>query len=258
MERLILLLVLIFASLTNVAALTALPRVGVRWTPRRSYSSLLTFYSPPIHRQRPCPVLFESTFSSGDESASSSADDEEPAKEEDSSSIEESGDSSSDDSSKLKRFGKSIRNYFKGPDDGLTTKQRLAKLGLSAALSYGWVSNMSYSVTVSLAWYIFCKQTGLSPLAKGQWPKFLAVYAGFWVFNNIVRPIRVAMAVGISPQFDKFVKGIKERLNCSQGMAVFVTVMLANLVGTLAAMSLGIFLASMAAGVPVFPPKVLK
>jgi hypothetical protein len=25
-------------------------------------------------------------------------------------------------------------------------------------LSYGWVSNMSYSVTVSLAWYIFSKR----------------------------------------------------------------------------------------------------
>jgi hypothetical protein len=51
-----------------------------------------------------------------------------------------------------------IRNYLKGPDDGLTFKQRLAKMGLATALSYGWVSNMSYSVTVSAAWYIFSKQ----------------------------------------------------------------------------------------------------
>lgn len=50
-------------------------------------------------------------------------------------------------------------NYIKGgSDDGLTFKQRLAKMGLATMLSYGWVSNMSYSVTVSVAWYIFSKQ----------------------------------------------------------------------------------------------------
>jgi hypothetical protein len=43
-------------------------------------------------------------------------------------------------------------------EDDLTFRQRLAKMGLAAVLSYGWVSNMSYCVTVSLAWYIFSKQ----------------------------------------------------------------------------------------------------
>jgi hypothetical protein len=36
-------------------------------------------------------------------------------------------------------------------DDGLSFKQKLAKMGLSVLLSYGFVSNMSYCVTVSLA-----------------------------------------------------------------------------------------------------------
>ena len=36
-------------------------------------------------------------------------------------------------------------------DDGLTFKQKLAKMGLSALLSYGFVSNMSYCVAVGLA-----------------------------------------------------------------------------------------------------------
>jgi hypothetical protein len=46
-------------------------------------------------------------------------------------------------------------------DDGkekLTTRQQLAKLGLAAVLSYGWVSNMSYCICVSIAWYGFSKQ----------------------------------------------------------------------------------------------------
>lgn len=56
-----------------------------------------------------------------------------------------------------------VKGYFnsrkkKDDNDGLTFRQQLAKMGLAAALSYGWVSNMSYSVTVSLAWYIHSKQ----------------------------------------------------------------------------------------------------
>lgn len=55
-------------------------------------------------------------------------------------------------------FVQSVREYFAPAKDGLTFRQRLAKMGLAAVLSYGWVSNMSYCVSVSLAWYIFSKQ----------------------------------------------------------------------------------------------------
>jgi hypothetical protein len=44
------------------------------------------------------------------------------------------------------------------PSDGLTTRQRLAKMGLSTLLSYGFVSNMTLCVTVSLAWFSFNKK----------------------------------------------------------------------------------------------------
>lgn len=44
--------------------------------------------------------------------------------------------------------------------DGPTTRERLAKMGLSALLSYGWVSNMSQAVTLSLSWYGFSKKVG--------------------------------------------------------------------------------------------------
>ena len=53
-----------------------------------------------------------------------------------------------------------IKSWLSGGnnDDGLTGKQRLAKMGLAALLSYGWVSNMSYSISISLAWFIFSRQ----------------------------------------------------------------------------------------------------
>jgi hypothetical protein len=139
--------------------------------------------------------------------------------------------------------------------DGLTFRQRLAKAGLSVVLSYGWVSNMSYCVSVSAAWYIFCQRTRLSPLAPGQWPKFLAVYSGFWVFNNVVRPIRFGVSVAISTQFDNVVQWIQTKANVGKGVAVGLTVFLANIVGTITLMCAGIALAASLAGVPVFPPK---
>jgi hypothetical protein len=43
-------------------------------------------------------------------------------------------------------------------EDGVTFSQKLRKMGMSVLLSYGFVSNMSYCVTVSLAWYIFNKR----------------------------------------------------------------------------------------------------
>jgi len=137
-------------------------------------------------------------------------------------------------------------------NDGMTFRQKLAKLGLSVALSYGWVSNLSYSVTVSLAWYIFSKRTGLSPLAPGQWKGFLAVYAGFYVFNNIVRPIRLAVSVSVSIYFDKVVQAIQNTFKVRKGVAIGLTIFFANVVGTIALMCLGISIAATAAGVPVF------
>ena len=58
-------------------------------------------------------------------------------------------------------FGK-IKAMFKTKnDDGLTTKERLKKLGLAAFLSYGWVSNMSYAVALSLSWWESSFQSSL-------------------------------------------------------------------------------------------------
>ena len=54
-------------------------------------------------------------------------------------------------------FGKRIGSYFKSSeeDDGLTFRQRLAKMGLATVLSYGWISNTNAMILVSAAWYAF-------------------------------------------------------------------------------------------------------
>jgi len=55
-------------------------------------------------------------------------------------------------------FNRNKHDNNNGGNGGLTTRERLAKMGLSALLSYGWVSNMSYAVTLSLSWYGFSKK----------------------------------------------------------------------------------------------------
>ncbi len=57
----------------------------------------------------------------------------------------------------------------------LTTREKLAKMGLSALLSYGWVSNMSYAVTLSLSWYTFSKKV------RGLESELYIRY--FWLLN---------------------------------------------------------------------------
>lgn len=160
--------------------------------------------------------------------------------------------------SRWQKLRTKIASYYTPQDnDGLTFRQRLAKLGLAALLSYGWVSNMSYCVTVSCAWYIFSRQTGLSPLQPGQWKPFLAVYAGFWVLNNVLRPLRLAVSVGlVAPVFERILSAMQERLRVSRPVAIAITVFLSNVVGTLSFMCLGILGASVLAQVPIWGPRV--
>ena len=53
-----------------------------------------------------------------------------------------------------------VKGYFlqDKQDDGLTFKQRLAKMGVATVLSYGMISNLSYAILISLAWYGFAVQ----------------------------------------------------------------------------------------------------
>jgi hypothetical protein len=126
-----------------------------------------------------------------------------------------------------------------------------------AAIQCSWCNSMFIDMLLSHQSIIFIctqtKQTGLSPLAPGQWKPFLAINAGFMVFQNLIRPVHVALAVIVSPYFDKIVDGFQSRFNFSRKASVIITALLANLVGTLALMGAGISIAATLAGVPVFP-----
>jgi len=137
-------------------------------------------------------------------------------------------------------------------DKKVTFRQKLKKMGTQVVLSYGFVSNMSYAIILSLAWYTHSVRTGLSPLAAGQKKGFLAVYSGLYLFNNIIRPARFTLSVVISKYFDRAVKSIEEKFKISKGKATFILVLIANVFGTCSAMALGVLIASAASGVPIW------
>lgn len=76
-------------------------------------------------------------------------------------------------------------------------------------------------------------QTGLSPLAPGQWKGFLAVYAGFYVFNSVVRPIRMAFSIALSKYFEMSIEAVQKKTKWSRGASTGVIVFLFNFCGTL-------------------------
>ena len=97
------------------------------------------------------------------------------------------------------------------------------------------------------------EQTGMSPLAPGQWKPFLAVYAGLWVVTNFMRPIRVAAAVAISPKFDHALAGFQNRFKVNKAVAIGMTVFMANVVIVSALFVVSIGLAALLSGTPIWP-----
>ncbi|KAL7473849.1 hypothetical protein ACHAXS_014369 [Conticribra weissflogii] len=130
--------------------------------------------------------------------------------------------------------------------------KQLSKLGISALLAYGFVSNVSGVIAVSSAWFIFSKRTGLSPLSPGQKTQFLALYAGFTLALNILRPARFALSMAISPVFERIRNFFQRRFGVGPKAATVLMVVVINLMGTCSLMACGVGLASLLSGVPVF------
>lgn len=98
-------------------------------------------------------------------------------------------------------------------------RERLKALGTGAVASYGAVSNITYGGGMAVSWVGFVKKFGVSPLATGQWPKFLAFYSAFWMAQNFVRPLRFSLALAMAPAFDRFVDLLASKLRISRPKA---------------------------------------
>jgi hypothetical protein len=89
-------------------------------------------------------------------------------------------------------------------------------------------------------------------MAPGQKPAFLAMYAGFTLMLNIVRPARFALSMAISPYFERIRKAIQRKFGVSPKGAAVLMIIFINLMGTCSLMVLGVGLASVLSGVPVW------
>ena len=141
-------------------------------------------------------------------------------------------------------------------------KDSLKRMGFDAFFTYGFVSNVNAGVTIAAAWYTFTVTSGISPLAPDQWKRFLPVYIGIYAtFGTLLRPFRLALAVGLTPTYGGFVKRVQSFLpfrksnpRINRSLGILVVSLLGNTLVTCAVIYAGITLSALATGVPNFPP----
>lgn len=137
---------------------------------------------------------------------------------------------------------------------GKLDKQRMAEYGLGAFAAYGILSNLNAGVLLTIAWLAVVKQTGgMTPLDPGQWPRFLAVYAGLYITTNLLRPVRLTLALTAAPLINRALDGLQRGLRISKG-AAFVLLLLCIAVTSLAGITTAI---AVCGGFPNGLPRLL-
>eukprot|EP01023_Acetabularia_acetabulum_P016140 TRINITY_DN17969_c0_g2_i2.p1 TRINITY_DN17969_c0_g2~~TRINITY_DN17969_c0_g2_i2.p1 ORF type:complete len:220 (-),score=16.13 TRINITY_DN17969_c0_g2_i2:219-878(-) len=122
-----------------------------------------------------------------------------------------------------------LKNLFGG---GKIDMAKLKELGSGALISYGFTSNVTYGIGVIVSWITYVRQTGVCPLAPGHWQGFLAVYAGMFVLNNIIRPIRFTVAIALTPFVNQIIISTQQRLKIGRPLAFTIVMVLMGLITT--------------------------
>ncbi|CAJ1953498.1 unnamed protein product [Cylindrotheca closterium] len=128
--------------------------------------------------------------------------------------------------------------------------KRISNLGVSFALSYSMISQINASITFSVAWYLSSKRTGLSPLVPGEWKSLLTAYATIYGIIQVLKPFRVAAAIGMSKLSKEFLDATEKKLNCKRRTAIFFQYALGWMIWLCLA-TVGVTIASTASGVPL-------
>lgn len=143
-------------------------------------------------------------------------------------------------------------------------RKKMQTLGVDFMFTYGVVSNLNVAVTAALAWGVFCRTTGLSPLAPGQVKGYVAAYTTIYLsLGTVLRPVRMAFAVTATPLYARAVAKVRQvlpfresRPPLNRTLAIILLSILLNVFATGILAALGCSLASLITGVPLLPPRV--
>eukprot|EP00438_Fugacium_kawagutii_P006051 Skav218234 [mRNA] locus=scaffold4566:147522:148010:+ [translate_table: standard] len=151
-----------------------------------------------------------------------------------------------------RRAEDSPKSPFRRVRDWLTdaeNRKRFASMGTAGVLSYGVVSNINYIPLFSYAWYLVAVRTRNSPIH--QWPVFLSTYATLYVFNNILRPIKLVVIGFVTPRIERSFTWMMERFGIGRKRAVLIVYVMLNALAVFL-MAVSVLAASCLAGVPIW------
>ncbi len=134
-----------------------------------------------------------------------------------------------------------------------------AQIGAVLVVSFAFVAKLLRAATVVLAWAVASAASRQSPLAAGQWASFVTTHGTIrMVAEPLLIPLHVLAAVFLTPSLRSLVISLQRRLPMED--RAWLNVSLALVVvfsgGTAVAASVagvGIWLAGLVIGVPVFP-----
>lgn len=143
-------------------------------------------------------------------------------------------------------FGK-LKKIF----GGKWTKERIKSLGIGAAIAYGFVSCVTYSTCIVIAWLAHVKKTGTVPIAPGQWKTFLVIFAGLYTIQNIIRPLRFCLAIALTPVANSMLDYLEEKLKIKRLQSFFI-LLFGLTIFTLSSLAVALWLLG---GIPTRPPQ---
>jgi len=136
-------------------------------------------------------------------------------------------------------------------------KKQLSKMGVLCGFAYGLLSSINAALLITISTYRAMATTGASPLTSSAALKQFGIsYAGLYVISNLIRPLRVSLAIALTPAYEKFTQAVQRFFRCERWLAITIIVILTNVVGTCCLLYCGLKLASMSTGVSISFAKV--
>lgn len=125
------------------------------------------------------------------------------------------------------------------PSGPTPIREQLARYGLGAFAAYGILSNCNAGVLIVVSWMAVVNQLGVTPLDPSAAGYFAASYAALYLTSNLLRPVRLSLAIGAAPFFNRFLDGVQRRLRLARPVA-FGLLLLLIATGTITTIALAL------------------